>query len=94
MCLRRGVWMCLKARAIKMNVLSQGDKHVNKTCGARGGEDMGRAHLHSRLHPLRRSAPRRAARVAAHTLLPAAHPALPGPCRPVHLEFPGCRWAY
>lgn len=50
----------LEARAIKMNVLSQGDKHVNKTCGARGGEEMGRAHPHSRLHPRRRRAPRRA----------------------------------
>lgn len=53
---------------------SQGDKHVNKTCGARGGEEWG-AHTHTHVCTPPDAA-LRAVLVAAHTLLPAGRPAL------------------
>lgn len=83
-----------KAQAIKRNVSrSQADKHVNKTYGAAGGgwvgEEMGRAHPHSRLHPPRRSAPRHAS-ARSHTPPrwppSASRPAPPAPAEVLGLQ--------
>lgn len=81
------------AEAIKMNVPLLGDKHVNKTCGAGGGEQMGRSHPRSRPHTLEsQRSPRPGG--AARTPLPTLRRPSPIPASAARaqLEFAGSRW--